>query len=89
MSNIILDKSINHFFPPPRAAKETRETFALREQLDLNLGFGISEIDEYMVPMQPGDVTTLLMRPGVGKTTMCIQTARHNEQEPSLDTIGS
>lgn len=55
---------------------------AWAEQAQANPGvpFGVKVIDEHMIPMKPGDLVTILGRPGDGKSSILAYLARQEEK---------
>ena len=43
--------------------------------------FGIPAIDRFVIPMQPGDMSCIIARPGHGKTTLLARAAQHEADE--------
>ena len=51
--------------------------WAEHAQSDPGIPFGLPAIDKRMIPMKPGDLVTLLGRPGDGKTSVLAYLAKH------------
>jgi replicative DNA helicase len=61
---------------PSRAGRVAVEEFTRRNTADVRLGWGIDPLDDYLIPQMPGDLTTIVARPGHCKTTMMIYLSR-------------
>lgn len=71
------DRASDQFlFLPSRAGRAALEEFQRRAEGDYRFGWGVDEIDDYIIPMGPGDLSCAVARPGMGKTTAMIHLAR-------------
>lgn len=55
-----------------------------RNQLLVGHSTGLSELDKYTAGFQPGQLVILAARPGVGKTSLALQMARHVAEVSNL-----
>lgn len=69
---------MSYLFQPSRAAQVTMREIRARTSATYQLNWGIPEVDDYLIPMLPGDLVTLVGRPGHGKTTALVHLAKHN-----------
>lgn len=65
-----------YVYPPARAAKVAIEEFERRNAGKDALDWGIAAMDKRIVPAVPGDLITILGRPGMGKTLTMIHLAK-------------
>lgn len=63
-------------FSPSRAVTVAMSEFERRKNALHRLNWGVQEMDDYLIPMQDGDLVTLLGRPGHSKTTTMIHLAK-------------
>jgi len=70
------DFSSDMVFPPARAGAVAMQEFRRMANAPYHLDWGIRDFDEYVIPMQPGDVVSLLARPGHTKTSTLIHLAK-------------
>ena len=71
------DKASDQFlYLPARAGRAALQEFRRRAEGDTRFGWGIPEVDDYVIPMGPGDLACLIGRPGMGKTTAMTHMAR-------------
>lgn len=63
--------------------------WAERAQANPGIKFGVADIDKRMIPMKPGDLTTILGRPGDGKTSILAYLAKQEAQRiVDRDAVG-
>lgn len=65
-----------YVYPPARATKVAVEEFDRRIKRKDAFDWGIAEMDRRIVPAVPGDLITILGRPGMGKTLLLIHLAK-------------
>lgn len=68
----IITQAPDYVFRPARASRVAVEEFKRRADHPLHLDWGVQELDDYLIPMMPGDLVGLVTRPGHGKTTNMI-----------------
>jgi replicative DNA helicase len=61
---------------PARALSIAMTEFERRKNALHRLGWGVDNVDNYLIPMQDGDLVSLLGRPGHSKTTAMIHLAK-------------
>ena len=66
----------DYVFLPSRAGRAAVEEFTRRAQTKLKVEWGVQTLDNYLVPMMPGDLISLVGRPGHAKTSLMIHLAR-------------
>lgn len=66
-----------HFYhTPARAARVAAQEFKKRSETDIHIEWDLPKLDDYLIPMIPGDLVSILGRPGHGKTSALIHLAR-------------
>jgi len=63
-------------YSPARASAGALREYKRRASTGLRLGWGIPEIDDYMIPLMQGDQISIVGRPGQAKTSLCIAFAK-------------
>ena len=63
-------------YPPARATRAAIEEFERRQEAGTRLVWDIPKLDDYLIPMMPGDLISIVGRPGHGKTSCLIHLAR-------------
>ncbi len=63
-------------YRPARAVRVALAEFE-RRAAQVGVNWGVRPMDEYLIPMVPGDLVTVLARPGMGKTSLLLHLSRH------------
>jgi replicative DNA helicase len=72
--------SQQYLYPPSRAAMVSMEEFKRRAQASHRMTWGVPVLDDVLTPMMPGDLVSILGRPGHAKTSFLIATARQGSR---------
>ena len=78
-----------YVYLPSRAGRAAVEEFQRRAHTKLKVEWGVPTLDNYLVPMMPGDLISLVGRPGHAKTSLMIHLARQtNHMLMQLHALG-
>ena len=69
--------SDSYLYPPARAARVAMEEFERRKNAPYRLDWGTDGLNEELTPMMPGDMISLIGRPGHAKTSLLIALSKH------------
>ncbi|MCK4302650.1 MAG: hypothetical protein KAY24_00220 [Candidatus Eisenbacteria sp.] len=67
----------DYIYAPDQAMFVARKEIKDRAQTGAFVEWGIEPLDEYLVPLRPGELCTVIGRPGHGKTSICVHLALH------------
>jgi len=68
--------SDSYLYLPSRAGKAAIAEVKRRNLTQLRFGWGVPCMDDYLTPMMPGDLISIIARPGHGKTSSMIHLTR-------------
>lgn len=66
----------NYFYMPSRAGQAGMSEFERRNNAPYRFGWNVEALDDYLIPMNPGDLVVVLARPGHGKTSALVHLMR-------------